>query len=89
MAEGPLDNQTLIKRTLVTAGAMLGACVVVVGSIALVASIVVSHAVSPGGDTASDEPVIVPAGNVHGTVPGAPPAGGRPAPPAPLVPTAT
>jgi hypothetical protein len=80
MPDGPVDNQTLIKRTLVTTGAMLGACVVVVGSIALIASVVVSHAVSPGGETANEGPVLVPAANVHGTVPGAPALGGRQVP---------
>jgi hypothetical protein len=44
MAEGTMENQALLRRTLVTMGAMIGASVVVVGSLALVALTVVGHA---------------------------------------------
>ncbi|HEX8791224.1 MAG TPA: hypothetical protein VF765_09780 [Polyangiaceae bacterium] len=81
MADANIDNRTLLKRTLVTAGAMVGSCVVLVGTLTLIVNGIVSHAVSPASEeTASggSGAALVPAGNVHGGMPGAPPmAGGR------------
>lgn len=47
MTESAMDNQTLLRRTLVTAGTMVGGAAVIVGTLTLVALAIVGHAVSP------------------------------------------
>jgi hypothetical protein len=55
MTESAMDNQVLLRRTLLTAGTMVGGCVLIVGTLTLVALGIVSHAVSPAqGSAAAD-----------------------------------
>ena len=42
MTESALDNQALVKRSLVTAGVMVGSCVLFVGTLTLTAVAIVS-----------------------------------------------
>jgi hypothetical protein len=56
-----MEGEPILKKTLVTMGAMVGACVVFVGTLSVAAVIVTSHAVGSGGASASSEPAVVPA----------------------------
>ncbi len=42
----PLDNRSLMRRTLITVGAMVGGSILLVGTLTLVASSVVGRAVA-------------------------------------------
>jgi hypothetical protein len=63
--ESTISNQSLLRRTLVMIGVMVGACVFVVGTLTLVASSIVGHAVG-AGDEAAD------GGGASPAAPGAP-----------------
>jgi hypothetical protein len=52
MAGEPIDNRSLMRRTLITVGAMVGGSIVLVGTLTLVASTVVGRAVA-GPDSGS------------------------------------
>jgi hypothetical protein len=75
MTESAMDNQVLLRRTLVTAGTMVGGCVLIVGTLTLVALGIVSHAVSPSqGSAAADSgtPAAMTAHPKPGVAPAAP-----------------
>jgi hypothetical protein len=44
-----MDAEPILKKTLVTMAAMVGACVVFVGTLSLTAVLITSHAVNPNG----------------------------------------
>jgi hypothetical protein len=55
------NNRALLRRTLIVASAMVGACVLVVGTLTLAATAIVDHAVGPssgadGGGLATQTP---------------------------------
>jgi len=49
----PIDNRGLMRRTLITVGAMVGGCVLLVGTLTLLASSIAGRALVPSsGDAA-------------------------------------
>jgi hypothetical protein len=74
MVQEALSDEALVKRTLAYVGAMLGAAIVFVGGLSLVASVIVGHVVgspsssSSSADTSSssDSPVAATLHESHG-----------------------
>ncbi len=54
MPDSPIDNRTLLRRTLITMGAMVGACVLLVGTLTVVAFVAVGHATPHDSDTSAE-----------------------------------
>ena len=72
-----LDNRTLLRRTLIAVGAMVGACTLVVGTVTLVVSGIAGRAVA-SEDALPDSGAVAPIGSSHGPrPPAALPAGGH------------
>jgi hypothetical protein len=61
-----LDGRSLLRKTLITVAAMVGACVAFVGTLTLVCVLIVRGAVGPSTSGAGE---LVPADKVHGTPP--------------------
>lgn len=57
MPDTPADNRLLVKRTLITVGAMVGACVVAVGTLTLVAVAFVEHSIGAPSSDSTGTPV--------------------------------
>jgi hypothetical protein len=54
MPDLTIDNRTLLRKTLLTAGVMVSACIVLVGTLTLLASAIVGGALAgPGSDETS------------------------------------
>jgi hypothetical protein len=62
-----LETGSLAKRTLIAVGAMVGACVVVVGTLSLLAVLIVGRAVGSGDAETNEKiagPLLVPAAKI-------------------------
>src|SRR5262249_14143378 len=66
-----LDGRSLLRKTLITMAAMVGACVAFVGTLTLICVVIVRGAVGPASP-ASESPTLIPADKIHGAPPGAP-----------------
>jgi hypothetical protein len=72
-----MEGEPILKKTLVTMAAMVSACIVFVGTLSLVAVLVVSRAVNPSGATdsspsdKSDKTETTPSGSKSPGKPGA------------------
>jgi hypothetical protein len=54
MTSEPTDKRELLRRTLIISGALVGACVLFVGTLTLVAASALGHAIADTGSTGSE-----------------------------------